>query len=513
VNDRLRDWETAPGTPRRAGVSSFGIGGTNAHVILEEAPGVENSDTSETHHLLMVSAKTDAALDEAVDNLSGYLSQHPDICLRDVAYTLCAGRIAFSHRAFVVCRDVGEAVEKLNASRNLFRGSSTAGERSNSGAEPFTGLDTEEGLIAAGRLWIDGRDINPEDLYPDNSPRRIPLPSYPFERRRCWVDPQPLQDTRGELTGEHKEADVSDWFYAPSWKRLPMAGGTSHVSGNVLIFADDEGIGEMITGGQVVIVHKGTGFERLGDYSYQIDPEAPEDYASLMADLRNNGVWPESIFHLWALTRRSFTDLTQMDRGMSFGCHSLFFLAQAIGDQGIRDPLRLTVVTNGTQQVSGDETMDPVKAALLGPAKVIPQEYPYITCRVVDTVLPVDEKVSSDRTETNRLRDLLMGLTAGDVQEPVIALRGLFAWAQRVEPIPMGSPEPATMPLKENGVYLITGGLGGIGRTLAGAIARSVAATLVLTGASGLPAREEWEDWLALNGNEEPVSLKIKSIR
>src|SRR5207253_6803293 len=103
VNKDLSEWKTN-GAPRRAGVSSFGIGGTNAHVIVEEAPTAEPSSSSRPCHLLMLSAKTETALDKATANLATYLKQHTESSLADVAYTLQVGRKTFSHRRVVVCR-------------------------------------------------------------------------------------------------------------------------------------------------------------------------------------------------------------------------------------------------------------------------------------------------------------------------------------------------------------------------------------------------------------------------
>jgi acyl transferase domain-containing protein len=112
VNTELVDWQ-ADGKPRRAGVSSFGLGGTNAHVILEEAPAVEPSEASRPRHLLVLSAKTGSALDVATANLADYLKQHPDLDLADVAYTLQVGRQAFNYRRMVVCRDTNDAAVTL----------------------------------------------------------------------------------------------------------------------------------------------------------------------------------------------------------------------------------------------------------------------------------------------------------------------------------------------------------------------------------------------------------------
>ncbi len=114
VNTQLTEWQ-AIGTPRRAGVSSFGVGGTNAHVVLEEAPTVESSSPSRPSQLLLLSAKNDAALKQATSNLKTYLQQAQTINLADIAYTLQLGRKGFNHRRFVVCRDREEAIAALES--------------------------------------------------------------------------------------------------------------------------------------------------------------------------------------------------------------------------------------------------------------------------------------------------------------------------------------------------------------------------------------------------------------
>jgi acyl transferase domain-containing protein len=112
VNHRLADWHRN-GTPRRAGVSSFGIGGTNAHVILEEAPSREPSGTSRPWQLLVLSAKTLSALETSTAKLAQHLEQHPELNLADVAYTLHCGRQPFNHRRMVVVPNCQEAITAL----------------------------------------------------------------------------------------------------------------------------------------------------------------------------------------------------------------------------------------------------------------------------------------------------------------------------------------------------------------------------------------------------------------
>jgi acyl transferase domain-containing protein len=116
VNTKLTDWKRNSGKPRRAGISAFGVGGTNAHVIVEEAPVFEESQSTRELQLLVVSTKTPSALDRATANLAQHLKEHNDVNLADVAYTLQIGRRPFEHRRFVVTRNTAAAIQVLETS-------------------------------------------------------------------------------------------------------------------------------------------------------------------------------------------------------------------------------------------------------------------------------------------------------------------------------------------------------------------------------------------------------------
>lgn len=121
VNSELMDWQECH-IPRRAGVSSFGIGGTNVHLIVEEAQPLIPSPAARSHHLLLLSAKTESALDRATASMAEYLNQHADINLADATYTLQVGRNAFEYRRMLVCsdpKDAGIALREKDASRVL----------------------------------------------------------------------------------------------------------------------------------------------------------------------------------------------------------------------------------------------------------------------------------------------------------------------------------------------------------------------------------------------------------
>ncbi|HVU68906.1 MAG TPA: type I polyketide synthase, partial [Ktedonobacteraceae bacterium] len=115
VNTALTAWQDAA-QPRRAAVHSFGNGGTNAHVILEEAPGPDEADKDERGaHLLVLSARTASALDEQSRRLAEHLSAHPDLALADLAFTLQTSRACMKHRRALVCRSREEAIQALHS--------------------------------------------------------------------------------------------------------------------------------------------------------------------------------------------------------------------------------------------------------------------------------------------------------------------------------------------------------------------------------------------------------------
>ena len=136
--------------------------------------------------------------------------------------------------------------------------------------------------------------------------------------------------------------------------------------------------------------------------------------------------------------------------------------------------------------VMGDEDVCPAKSTLLGAVKVIPVEYSNIGCRVLD-ILPPEPGTEKTGELLERLLPELTAITASP--EPVSAFRGTRRWVQRFEPVPLPEPEAAPPRLKKGGVYLITGGLGGMGLVLAGYLVKTVQARLILAGRSVLPGK------------------------
>jgi iturin family lipopeptide synthetase A len=185
VVNRLLDWKRT-GAPRRAGVSSFGVGGTNAHVVVEEAPEVPTGTiTNRPMHLILLSAKTRQSLETSTDRLVAHLRDHPDIDIANVAYTLQVGRRAFEHRRLLFARDVADAVTMLEK-RDVARVHSR--QVAPRKTEEVTATETFGSLA---KRWLEGEDIDWSAFYKyaQEIRFRVPLPGYAFDRKKHWIEP------------------------------------------------------------------------------------------------------------------------------------------------------------------------------------------------------------------------------------------------------------------------------------------------------------------------------------
>ena len=374
-------------------------------------------------------------------------------------------------------------------------------------------------LNTLGKLWMAGITINWSGFYAGEQRHRLPLPTYPFERQRYWVEAQ----TQTETVKPHsdllrKKSDIADWFYIPSWKRTACPSYDANVlteSSCWLVFIDGCGLGSQLVkrlqqqGQDVISVTVGEQF--AGDaQKYTLNPHQHDHYDALLQDLLVHNKNPKTIIHLWTVTPNNDTESGHefLDTFQNLGFYSLLFLAQALGKQNITVPLQLHVISNHLQMVTGDETLCPEKATLLGPCRVIPSEYPDITCRNIDIVLP-DSEVKEILIE-QLLSEII---TKPSDSISIIAYRNNQRWVSTFEAMRL-EKNHSTSKLREKGVYLITGGLGGIGFTLAEYLAKTVRdAKLILTMRSAFPTKTEWQQWLATHNEQDSISQKIKKVQ
>jgi acyl transferase domain-containing protein len=379
-------------------------------------------------------------------------------------------------------------------------------------------------MTSLGRLWLAGVELDWQRFYENEVRRRVPLPTYPFERQRYWIDvqdwrqrstPTPSGKSGKGLAGERK-AEMAHWFSLPSWRQgRPLAPSAIQASGtNWLIFLDEIGYGEALAerlraaGGQVVTVTPGMGFAHTGDQQYCLDPRNPSGYQRLLQALGAQQFWPEQILHGWSLSPVDASVTSERQLDLSF--YSLLALAQALGEVKL-EHCTLTILANGLYDVLGHEKLLPEKATLLGPCLVIPQEYAALRCHLLELDLPLSSTATSAVQEA-LLEQIANELTA-ETRERIVALRGARRWLPTFEEVQIPEPVQAGYGLRPQGVYLITGGLGGIGLALAETLATVSQARLILIGREGLPERGTWAEVLATTTPDHPFNRRITAIQ
>jgi acyl transferase domain-containing protein/acyl carrier protein len=353
-------------------------------------------------------------------------------------------------------------------------------------------------LGTLGKVWLAGKSFS-SGFYANERRRRIPLPTYPFERQRFWVDAgstELAQDFTPDKTA--KRSDIDEWFYLPTWKQSLPPGALesegdaeTETSHDYWIFADELGLSAEVVkqlhdrGERVVTISSGEQFRRVGEDAYEINPRYRQSYDELIRVLMASGRKPRRILHLWSVTVEQQGDSREstFEEAQWRGYYSLLYLAQALAASG-GGAMEICVVTNNLHAVAGTESIRPEKATVLGPCRVIPQEYTNLVCRNIDIEVP-ERWTTQARTDV--AAQLVAELKATDLAAKVVAYRGWRRWLQTFDPIRLGKRETR---LREHGVYLVTGATGGVGRTLASYLARTAHARLVLV--SRTAPKDKW---------------------
>jgi acyl transferase domain-containing protein/acyl carrier protein len=318
------------------------------------------------------------------------------------------------------------------------------------------GNDQETALAALGRLWLAGVEIDWTGFHEGEERRRVPLPTYPFERQRYWIEGDSRRAALPAAAAEtSKRPSVDDWFYVPVWSGTPVPRPVR--PGDLaedprrrwLVVPDRGGVGAALA-------------ERLAAEGRDVVTMPADGLASAVDRL------PQVVVHAASAdpadSESGFLRLVELARTLS-----------GVG-LGVTTPVEIWVLTDRAHRVTGMEEVNPWAAAVLGPCRVIPQEMPLAVCQTVD----LDTTAASvDR--------LLAEIAAGPIGRPV-AWRGGRRWAQSFEPVRLDDGGRPLRALREKGVYLITGGLEGNGYGVARLLAETVGARLVLPESAPLPA-------------------------
>ncbi len=370
--------------------------------------------------------------------------------------------------------------------------------------------DIAQILEALGQLWLSGIEVNWLGFYANERHQRIPLPTYPFERQYYWVEPQ-LESNNYELNIKElqKNSNLNEWFYVPSWKRSTLPVSTYSDRKCWLVFVDEIGLSEKIVQRliaehqNVVEVKIGKKFIQLTDYLFEINPEKSENYQQLIKILNDNNLLPDSIVHFWGIQSEIDFESSQTQ-----GFYSLLALVQAITKQLVNHPIQITTVTSNIHDILGTEPLNPSQVTQLGLSKVIPQEYPFITCKNIDIT------ISQSSTFSIKLIDQIMTELKDNSTDSIVAYREQYRWVQTFEPLVFPKLSTKDTLFKANHVYLIAGDLvEGLGLVYAKYLAQDLQAKLILVGRSTLPEKHQWEQWIVSHSQQDTVSQCLRKMQ
>ncbi len=358
-------------------------------------------------------------------------------------------------------------------------------------------------LAAAGGVWAAGNPVDWGAVRGPGHRYRISLPTYAFDHQRHWIEPgarvlpQAKPEPKAEVARRpalQRLPEIADWFRVPQWMPAPALAARGDTSGHWLVFGGSKpactDLVEQVQegGGTVTLVRHDDDFARQPGGSFSIEPGNAEHYSRLLQVLEQEGSLPSRIVHLWALDTRA-------GKGQVLAFDSLVCLAKAMQALDLDTFTRLVAVTAGSQSPQGETVLHAERAMALGPVRVIPAELPQVHARLVD--FAQGDLVTAAHAIVQEALD--------DGDSDLVAYREGARLAPQLAAAPTAKA-PGRW-LRDNGVYLITGGLGDIALDLANYLARTRKARVALVSRRTLPPKANWRGLAASGDHSAPVRI------
>jgi amino acid adenylation domain-containing protein len=507
VNTQMHDWRTAK---YYAGVSSLGVGGTNAHLILSAYETATPSTADDSAQLFIFSAKTEQALTQNIQQVLNYLrANEENIHLADAAYTLQQGREEFPWRCFAVGKNIAELSQSLAHHQPMYVKDQTPYSKQVHTPPDSPTEDYQQILIDLGQMWQQGTNINWQALHHQKR-KRIALPTYAFQRQRYWIEPDLV--AHGYQT--KKSLYQLAWSHQPAYLESYVLNPQQLRRHSWILFKDNMGIAEQIAkqllahGVLPIVIESGVAYCQKSCTQFVINIADKTHYVALFNALAKQLLEP-IIFHCFSCDNGAepLLSLSAIESQLERGFYSVLYMTQAyIEHFGGSKALKCAVMTTGTQQVIGTETMAPVNATLIGAVRVIRQEHRAFQFRLLD--FPCDELLIANPKLASYLIDACLH-QSWNGQQTISAYRHGYGWDSTYTEVKTVAKKTR---FKDEGVYLITGGLGGMGLSLSEAIAKTVVKPkLILLSRSPVIPELEWNAILA--NTQHPLYEQIRGLK
>jgi len=319
------------------------------------------------------------------------------------------------------------------------------------------------------------------------------------------IDKFTVKKLRGKSQDLLNQDERAPFFYEIGWREIAApTSDRESASAAVCVLKDplapaDELLGMLQAGGYSVFqIDLGDAYGRLNDHHYVVSG-SEEDYVRLFSDDMRNVPFTRLI-HLTAWRQSQASDIDELQNLERRGVYDLYRLVRALVKSKRRGNTEIVLVADNAWEVTSRETaIKPVNAALFGLGKVVGSEYPDLSCRCID----LDETAEADK--------LWLELTAEHAPYAV-AYREGKRYAEEIRPLFWEPEEQQELNLREDGVYVVSGGTGGIGLEIARWLAERQSIKLALLHRSSFPDRSRWESLLA-EGVDAKLAGKLRLIQ
>jgi acyl transferase domain-containing protein/thioesterase domain-containing protein/acyl carrier protein len=361
-------------------------------------------------------------------------------------------------------------------------------------------------LTAISSLWLRNQNVIWENLYIDEFRKRIPLPSYVFDKKSYWVSPEEQSDPN--------ETNLIDKqrCYLPTWERdlrfssMGVPSSSELDDSTWLVFSYQSTFCESLIQKlksekhTVYVVFPDEHFSKETDFIYRISPHKKLDYIKLLQSL-NFKSHSITVAHTWLLEDKEDTTEYLMN-----GAYSLMHISQAFAEISPEKNIRFLVLASKIHNILGNEKPIPEKVTAIGPCRVIPQEQDNVVSKFID----VDLNSITPAKIVNNIYWESQHISKEDCRID-IAYRGTYRWIKHFKPCSHHLETNKVNRLRKNGVYLITGGLGSIGLEIAKYLAKAYSAHIVLTSKRAFPPQSEWTD-LFQNSHDKRLKRQISTL-
>lgn len=520
INQKPILW-ISEGGPRICAISSFGFSGTNCHAVVQEAPEEAvraqegKKQDGKNIHIFLLSAKRKEQLADLVLKYIKFLQEHKNASIEDICYTAAVGRGHYEHRLAVMTKSIEHLSEQLKQvkliagdsgnqtifynefhiiSRKRIEKKQTEkyeeelrllNERAAAGLEDILHKTPQEDydIEYLKRLcmnYTSGAKINWERIYDNQSVRRISLPVYPFYKSSC------------------RRSGYIDNFYDMAWEECPLPEEQKSIGETILLFLNGtekdnrflKALKEQNR--KIITVYTGSGFLPTAENEYTVGNDR-ESYIRLFQINEISQV--STIYHTLLLSEN---EGISAEEGIKRGCESVLYLAHGLHINRVRQRVEIIFIAGGSNNNRSDPWPDPYSFALFGGAKVLDTEFSNINCRAV--------YMAYGSVREDLLNELKSSKRSG---EWIVSYYKHKRFVQVLKQHSFKKEEKQEIRVQDGKVYLITGGMSGIGLEICKSLTQEADVTLIIIGRTELPSH--WKQ-LAENNSDDRIMNFISAV-